>query len=100
MTNGLSPASLLARSAAFARALAQRTAPPPRLSASSSALFSPGSSGPYRQTPSPGPSSLSPNGRAAPAESSKAPPPGRAPRPGPRRPATVPPSPALRPGAG
>ena len=29
MINGLSPASLLARSAAFARALAQRTTPPP-----------------------------------------------------------------------
>ena len=29
MINGLSPASLLARCAAFARALAQRTPPPP-----------------------------------------------------------------------
>ena len=45
MTNGLSPANLVARSAAFARALASISPPP--LSPSSSALFSPGS---HRQT--------------------------------------------------
>ena len=115
MINGLSPASLLARCAAFARALAQRSIippppppPPPRLLPSSNPLNPPFSPGSRRRTPSSGPPPLSPNGRAAPpessssesflCESSKAPPPDRPQRPGPRRPETVHPvpSPAVR----